>query len=366
MRNVIIKIWQDESEYGKWFLLLPLFCISRLYRFCLLIRNSLYDWGVLKTDEVSIPVLAIGNITVGGTGKTPLVEKLAFRLKEMGFNPGIITRGYKRTRQGTFCIDRNNDKATEVGDEALMLARKTKIPVVVGTRRALAVVEAMRKCSVDLAILDDGFQVRNIRKNVEIVVVKGGERNKSTDLFPLGPCREPMGRLRDADAVLLNNGSIGPEIADLLEGIPTFKMSYRPVHLYNMKHNLITHYNTLNGKKVLAFSGLGDNMSFFELLRSLGAHLVREFSFQDHHVYRVEDIEKISSFHDVNLIVTTEKDAVKISEMTIPDNLFYLSIEVNIENEKELIEVILKKIEFSGLTLPRLGTGNQIQKYWAN
>jgi tetraacyldisaccharide 4'-kinase len=366
MRNILIKIWQGESEYRKWFLLLPLFYISKLYRFCLLIRNSLYDWGVLKTDEVSIPVLAIGNITVGGTGKTPLVEKLAFMLKEVGFNPGIITRGYKRTRQGTFCIDRNNDKAMEVGDEALMLARKTKIPVVVGTRRAFAVVEAMRKCSVDLAILDDGFQVRNIRKNVEVVVVKGGERNKSTDLFPLGPCREPMGRLRDADAILLNNSSIGPEIADLIEGIPTFKMAYRPVHLYNVKHNLITHYNALNGKKVLAFSGLGDNTSFFELLRSLGAHVVRELSFQDHHEYSVEDIEKISSFRDVNLIVTTEKDAVKIFEMIVPDNLFYLSIEVNIENEKELIEIILKKIESSGLTLPSLGTGSRIQKHWVH
>jgi tetraacyldisaccharide 4'-kinase len=366
MRNIVIKIWRGESEYRKWFLLLPLYCLSKLYCFCLFIRNLLYNSGVLKIDEVSIPVLAIGNITVGGTGKTPLVERLAHRLKEMGFNPGIITRGYKRTRQGTFCIDRNNDKAIDVGDEALMLARKTKIPVIVGTRRALAIIEAMRKCNVNLALLDDGFQVKNIRKNVEVVVVKGGESNKSIDLFPLGPCREPIGRLRDADAVLINNGNIGPEIAGLLEGIPTFKMEYRPVHLYNMKHNLITHYNVLKGKKVLAFSGLGDNRSFFDLLRSLGAHVMREVSFQDHHAYRKKDIEEISSLRDVSLIVTTEKDAVKISGMTIPDNLFYLSIEVNIEKEQELIEVIQKKLKASGLTLPDLGAGNRVQKHWAH
>jgi tetraacyldisaccharide 4'-kinase len=366
MKNTVLKIWQGESVLGKWFLYLPLFFLSKVYGYCLTVRNIFYKSGVLKTDEVSIPVLAIGNITVGGTGKTPVVEKLAHRLREMGFNPGIITRGYKRTRQGTFSIDRNNDKAAEVGDEALMLARKTKIPVVVGTRRSLAIIEAMKKCSVDLAILDDGFQVKNIKKDVEVVVVKGGERNKSSDLFPLGPCREPINRLKDADAVLVNNGIIGSDISNMLEGIPTFQMTYRPVHLYNMKHNLIAHYNILHGKKVFAFSGLGDNRSFFDLLRSLGADVVREVSFQDHHVYSVKDLEMISSFREANLIVTTEKDAVKISEMAIPDNLFYLSVEAKIDKEQELIEVILRKIQASGLSLNGIRPGGRAQKHWAN
>jgi tetraacyldisaccharide 4'-kinase len=366
MRNIVIKIWRGESEYGKWFLSFPLYALSKLYRACLLMRNYLYNSGVFKIDEVSIPVVAIGNITVGGTGKTPVVERLAYRLKESGFNPGIITRGYKRARKGTFCIDRNNDKAVDVGDEALMLARKTKTPVVVGKRRSLAIIEAMRKCNVDLALLDDGFQVKNIKKNVEIVVIKGEENDKAHNLFPYGPYREPLGRLRDADAILINNGCLGSEIAGLIEGIPTFKMEYRPLHLYNMKHNLITHYNVLKEKKVLAFSGLGDNRSFFELLRTLGAHVVREISFQDHHSYRIKDIEEISSFRDVNLIITTEKDAVKISGMTIPDNLFYLSIEVNIEREQELIEVIQRKLGISGFTLPGLRAGKRVQKNWAN
>jgi tetraacyldisaccharide 4'-kinase len=366
MRNIIIKIWRSESEYGKWFLSFPLFVLSKFYRACLLIRSYLYRTGILKTDEVSIPVVAIGNITVGGTGKTPVVERLAYRLKESGFNPGIITRGYKRTRRGTFCVDKNNDTAVDVGDEALMLARKTKTPVVVGKRRALAIIEAMKKCNIDLALLDDGFQVKNIRKTVEVVVIKGGENDRAYNLFPYGPYREPMGRLRDADAILINNGSLGSEIAGLIVGIPTFRVEYRPLHLYNMKHNLITHYNVLKGKKVLAFSGLGDNRSFFELLKSLGAHVVREISFQDHHAYRSKDIDKISSFGDANLIITTEKDAVKISGITIPDNLFYLSIEVNIEREQELIEVIQRKLDASGHTLPGLKAGEKVQRHWAH
>lgn len=366
MTNIILKIWRGESTFGKWILFLPLFIFSKVYSLCLCMRSLLYSSGFMKTDEVSIPVVAVGNITVGGTGKTPAVERLAYRLKEIGLNPGIVTRGYKRTRQGTFCIDRNIDRAEEVGDEALMMAKKTKIPVVVGTRRSLAIVEAIKKCNVDIAILDDGFQVRNIKKNVEIVVVKGGEHNISTNLLPLGPCREPLGRLRDADAVIINNGSIAPHITNLLEGIPTFRMTYRPVHLYNMKHNLITHYNILNGKKVCAFSGLGDNRSFFDLLRSLGAQIVKEISFQDHHVYRAKEIDKLLSFCEENLIVTTEKDAVKLSGMSIPENLFYLSIEASIEDEQKLIDIILGKIESSGFALPGMGNGNRFQKHWAN
>ena len=366
MKNIVIKIWRGEAKYGKWFLLLPLYFLSKVYDFCLIIRSSLYKSGVLKIDEVPIPVLAIGNITVGGTGKTPLVERLASRLKEIGFNPGIITRGYKRSRQGTFCVDRHNDKAIDVGDEALMLAKKIKIPVCVGKRRAPAIIEAMKKHSIDLAILDDGYQVKNIMKNVDVVVIKGGQYCKSTDLFPLGPYREPINRLKDADAILINNGSIEPEIANVIGSIPTFHMAYRPMHLYNMKHNLIIHYNVLKGKEVLAFSGLGDNNSFFELLRSLGADVMREISFQDHYTYRNKDIEELSSYTDVNMIVTTEKDAVKISGMTIPDNLFYLSIEANIEKEQELIEVILNKIEVSGLAVHDLGAGIRAQKHWVH
>ncbi len=128
----------------------------------------------------------------------------------------------------------------------------------------------MNKCKVNLAILDDGYQASNIRKNVDVVVVKGGERCcKCTDLFPLGPCREPIGRLKDADVVLINNGSVNPKLKKAIAGIPTFRMVYRPMHLYNVKHNLITHYNVLKGKKISHFQ-LGDNRSFFELLKSFG------------------------------------------------------------------------------------------------
>lgn len=366
MTNVVLKIWKGESRYGKWFLFPLLYCLSKVYGFCLLIRNLLYGLNALKVDEVPIPVLAVGNITMGGTGKTPLVEKLSQTLRKMGFSPGIITRGYKRKRKGTFAVDAIRDKAADVGDEAWMLAKKTKVPVVVGHRRALAIVEAMRVGDVNFAILDDGYQVKNLKKNIDVVVLKGGRTYESLDLFPLGPCREPIGRLSDADAILINHGEISQEMAQAIRGIPTFRMEYCPLHLYNLKHNLITHYNILKEKKILAFCGIGDDRSFFDLLRSLGARIVQEVSFEDHHDYSDREIEEIAGFKEANLIVTTEKDAVKVSGMSIPDNLFYLAIEVRIDREESFVEVIQRKLEADGIAVPVLRKGYRTQKPWVH
>ncbi|WP_028893731.1 tetraacyldisaccharide 4'-kinase [Syntrophorhabdus aromaticivorans] len=361
-----MKVWKGEASYARWLLHPPLYCLSRLYGLGLRIREYLFKKGVAKIDEVSIPVVSVGNITVGGTGKTPVVEKLALALKGMGFNPGIVTRGYKRIRKGTFCVDRDRDTAEDVGDEALMLAKRTKVPVIVGARRSQAIVEGMRKCDIDLALLDDGFQVKNTKKHVDIVVVSGGGRGGTYDLFPLGPCREPVARVRDADAVLVNKGYLDPGMARLVDGIPTFKVQYKPAYLYNVKHNVMTHFNFLKKRKILAFSGLGDNESFFELLRSLGAHIVREIPFPDHHRYTPKDIEGLASCKDVKVLITTEKDAVKITGMDVPDGLFYLSIEATIEKEQELLALIRRKLEASEVTLPALGSGERARKHWAN
>lgn len=360
------KIWTGESRYGRLLLFVPLFLLSKIYGLILSARETLYKKGVLKVDEVFIPVISVGNISLGGSGKTPVVERLALLLKDNGLNPAIVTRGYKRSRKGIFTVDRIHDTAREVGDEALMLARRTTVPVVVGTRRGMAIVEAMRKYGADVAILDDGFQVRNLRKNVEIVVIKGNGGKRLFNLFPLGPCREPLERLREADAVLMNGKPMATDVENMIRHVPTFRMTYRPLHLYNMKYNRIAHYNVVRGRKVLAFSGLGDNRSFFRLLRELEAEVVKEYSFRDHHAYSEEDIKKIASFKGASLIITTEKDAVKILGMPMPDNLFYLSVEAEIEREQEFLDVVMKRIqEADGLVLPA-HRGNRDRKYWVH
>lgn len=318
----------------------------------------MYNIGVMKTREVPIPVISVGNITLGGTGKTPVVERLATKLKEAGFHPGIATRGYKRKRGGIFHVDVESDTAEDVGDEAFMLAKRTQIPVLVGADRAHAIEQGIRAFKIDVALLDDGFQSRSVKKNMEILVLNGKEGKGNDGLFPLGPYREPPSRIKDADVILVNKGALAGTTVRNSEGIPAYKVHYKPAYLYNMKRNLIAHYNFLKGRGVLAFSGLGDNQSFFDLLREIGAQVLHEMPYPDHYAYKREDIEKLLSFRDVEAMVTTEKDAVKIAHMDVPAHLFYLAIEVVIEREEELMELILDKLKTKGKqTLKDVGRG---------
>jgi len=305
----------------------------------------MYTLNLVNCESAPIPVVSIGNITVGGSGKTPVVEKLADLLKNAGFRPGIITRGYKRNRKGTFCIDAKNDTADNVGDEPLMLAQRTLCPVVVGVNRIAAIEKGVEEHGIDVAILDDGFQLKNIRKDVEVLVLDGTMLKKNNNLFPLGPNREPMERVNDADIVLLNKGEPNAEVFELIENKPVYRMHYSPLYLYNVKYRRMGHYNILKGKRVLAFAGLGDNESFFKLLRTLEAQVVYEVEYPDHHAYSQKDIDELASYTDVACKVTTEKDAVKLIRFNVPDNFFALSIEASIERENDFFESILYRIK---------------------
>jgi tetraacyldisaccharide 4'-kinase len=344
MRNTIIRVWNGEAKYMRWVLYIPFAFFSYLYQIGLYMREYMYKSGFAKVEKAIIPVISVGNVTLGGTGKTPVVEKLSRRLKEEGLSPGIITRGYKRKKKGVFVVDIKKDTAENVGDEAFMLAKKTHIPVIVGKDRAAAIESGISLSGINIAILDDGFQVRNLEKDVELLVLNGNEPLKNHELFPLGPYREPLIRIRDSHAVLINKGDLDESALYFTRAIPKFNIRYKPVHLYNIKRNLIAHYNFLKGKPVVAFSGLGDNRSFFNLLKNIGADVVHEIHFPDHHRYTQRDLEKCASFKNTECIVTTEKDAVKIARMDVPENLFYLSIEAVIEDENRLIELLLKKI----------------------
>jgi tetraacyldisaccharide 4'-kinase len=344
MRNIIIRVWNGEAIYMRWALYVPLAFFSYLYQIGLYVREYMYKSGHVKVEKAAIPVVSVGNITLGGTGKTPVVEKLSQRLKEEGLNPGIITRGYKRKKKGVFAVDIKNHTAKDVGDEAFMLAKKTHIPVIVGKDRLAAIDSGICSSGIDIAILDDGFQVKNLKKDVELLVLNGNEPLKNHELFPLGPYREPLIRVRDAHVVLINKGNLDESALYFTRAIPKFNIRYKPLHLYNIKRNLIAHYNFSKGKRVVAFSGLGDNRSFFNLLRAIGADVVHEVHFPDHHRYTQRDLEECASFKNTECIITTEKDAVKIANMDVPENLFYLSIEAVIEDENKLIELLLKKI----------------------
>lgn len=344
MRDTMVRVWNGEARVARWLLYIPLAFLSHLYQMALMAREHMYRTGIMATQSAPIPVVSVGNITLGGTGKTPVVERLSRRFKDAGYNPGIITRGYMRKRNGTFAVDIRNDSAHSAGDEAYMLARRTRVPVIVGKDRLEAIERGIVEKGIDMAILDDGFQVRDLRKDVDILILNGRESLGRKELFPLGPYREPLSRVRESDTILVSKSEPDSTTLYFTRGIPRFRVRHEPVHLYNVKKNVIAHYRFLESKKVLAFSGLGDNQSFFQLLKQIGADVVREIPFPDHHRYTSGDLRRMESVDNVQCIVTTEKDAVKLMGMDVPDNLFYLSIEARIEDEDTLMELLLKKL----------------------
>jgi tetraacyldisaccharide 4'-kinase len=343
MRTLITRIWRGEAKGAQVLLFIPLFVVSFLYGLALKVIERRWQEKVDMVAKASIPVISVGNLTVGGSGKTPVVERLALRLQVKGYRPCIILRGYRRKKKGVFSVDVAKDNHESAGDEAYMLAKRTRLPVVVGNRRIEAIDEGISRFGATVAILDDGFQVKNLKKDLEILVLNASTA-QNTDLFPLGPLREPLSAVERADVLLVNKGEPDDTILGLAAGIPLFRVNYRPLHLYCMRRDSIVHHGFMRDKKVLAFSGLGDNKPFFNLLRTLGAKVEAEVEFEDHHRYTMTDVKRLCAFNNTDMMVTTEKDAVKLETMDIPDNLFYLAIEAVIEREDELVDLVINRL----------------------
>jgi tetraacyldisaccharide 4'-kinase len=344
MGRVMVHIWKGERPLLRAFLFPLLFVFSTAYKAGMAVRELCYTKGLARVARPSVPVISVGNLSLGGTGKTTVVERLSGELKKRGLRPGIVMLGYKKKRKGAFAVDRNRDTAESVGDEALMLARRTMLPVLVGKDRRESIERGIRDFGIDVALFDDGFQVRNVRKDVEILILDGRACGPALHVFPLGFLREPLEMVKKADILLVSRGEPDGRVRALTKGMPVFHVRYRPLHLCRLKDRAMVDYHHIRGKKVLAFSGLGDNSSFFKLLREIGANVVRTIEFPDHYRYHREDLRRLESLQDVEMVITTEKDAVKIDGTGIRDTFFSLLIEAEIENEDVLIEQICGKM----------------------
>jgi tetraacyldisaccharide 4'-kinase len=344
IHELMTMMWKGEAPRARAVLWAPLFVLSLVHRAILAVRETGYRTGLFRVSQSPIPVISVGNITLGGTGKTTITERLSASLKERGFSPGIVMRGYKKKRPGTFAVDPHQDSAENAGDEAVMLSRRTMLPVIVGKDRAQGIAAGVSKFGIDVAIFDDGFQVRNVRKDVELLVVNGQDGPAALHLFPLGFLREPLEMTQKADIILVNKGELTEPFVSLVASIPVFRVRYRPLHLFNIRRRAMVDYRYLRGERVLAFSGLGDNRSFFSLLNEIGADVVETVEFADHHRYSVDDVRHLQSFDGIGAVVTTEKDAVKIDHMDVGDNVFYLAIEAKIEGEQTFVDLVVEKM----------------------
>ncbi len=285
-------IWYKDQFIGVW--LCPLgFLFCDLVRF----RRLLYRLGVLKKQTVSVPVIMVGNITVGGTGKTPFVIELVSLLKEAGYKPGIISRGYGGLAESWPQRVDENSNTELVGDEALLLVRQTDCPVAVGPVRADAANLLLAQTDCNVIVSDDGLQHYALARDIEIAVIDGERRFGNGYCLPAGPLREPIDRLQSVDFRIVN----GAEKED--EEYSMQLIGDRAINLATGQQKSLNDFSTL---ECHALAGIGNPERFFNLLAAAGISCATH-SFPDHYKFERHDIE----FNDDKPVLMTEKDAVK-------------------------------------------------------
>ena len=311
------------------FLLYPL---SLIYRGAVNLRNLLYDRGILKSKKLPIPVVSVGNISAGGTGKTSLVRYLA---QELGrtLRVAVLLRGYRRKSRGTLVVSEWGElkvRVEEAGDEAYLLAKSLPTAsVVVSEDRFKGGLLAVEELGAELIILDDGFQHRRLHRNLDIVLLR--KRDLTDRLLPAGLLREPVRNIARADAVVLSYQDV--ESFELeFKGKPVFKMFRKFTHLLNTRFERVP-LETLKGKEVIAFAGLGSNEQFFMTLEKLGFKFRERLSFPDHYTYKDFSLKEEETY------ITTPKDMVKLPPA---ENLFALDFELEVEG---LLDFVGKRVE---------------------
>jgi tetraacyldisaccharide 4'-kinase len=313
------------------------------YRGALGAREWLYRRGVLSSRAVRPVVVSIGNVTVGGTGKTPAAELAALTLAALGRAPAIVSRGYRRRSRGVQIVA---DTASirldpeEAGDEPFVLARRLPgVPVVVGSNRHEAARLAVERFGVTAIVLDDGFQHRTLGKDLEIVMVRAAAPWGNGRLLPGGPLREPLSALRRADLIVATGADDAKDIESVrtsveghAPGVPVLAAAYVPAECWRAGRMEPVPLAHLDGLRLVAFAGIASPAGFERTLRDVGARVEVFVAFDDHHWYSAADLASLGTRAralGVDGLVTTEKDWARLRALPLPATpLFVLSIKL--------------------------------------
>lgn len=314
----IHRVWYEEAPLG-W-ILLPLSALYGLLSAC---RRWLYASGILKTHRPSVPVVVVGNITAGGTGKTPTVVWLVRMLKERGYKPGIVSRGYGGSQSKTSMRVDARSEAAVVGDEPVLLARRTGVPVVVDADRVRAAA-MLADDGVDIVVADDGLQHYRLGRDFEICVIDGGRGLGNRRLLPAGPLREGPRRLADVDQLLVN-GRLRND-----HGLSVAEQNAIPFELVateasRLNGSLMRPIERFAGTTVHAVAGIGNPTRFFDLLRMHGIQVI-EHAYADHARLTKSDLQ----FGDDFDVFMTEKDAVKLGS-SAPDGYWFVPVDLHMD-----------------------------------
>lgn len=325
--------WLQNHWYRITPLHLILYPVSMIFRALAALRRELYLSGFLPSHQLLLPVIVVGNISVGGTGKTPLTLALAEQLIKHGWHPLILSRGYGGTAKKPQPVSQSST-AAQVGDEPLLMARRDLCPVWVGADRIATAHAALQACpECNVVLCDDGLQHYRLQRDVEIAVIDGMRRYGNELMLPAGPLREPVSRLQSVDAVVINGGdAAGKEYAMNLGG--------------EIFCNLLNPGQTATAAdfekpNVHAVAGIGNPQRYFQQLEALGISFTPH-PFPDHHAYSAVDL----SFADCDAILLTEKDAVKCAAFA---DARYWVLRVDAQIDPALIDHILRKIDPHGL-----------------
>lgn len=324
------------------------------------IRRSLYEYGFLKKDYFKVPIISIGNITFGGTGKTPLTIWLVKKLETYDLETTILTRGYKGRLEHKSGVIRGGQKFLsnphEFGDEPLLISKQMKRgAVVVGKRRSANLKSFFHSLKPDVVLLDDGFQHIQLYRSLNIVLFDALLPLDRYKTAPMGYLREGLSSLKDADVIIISRvDQVSEEkIEDLLtmlsahhrKGIPIGKLIYKPSRIVDSFDQEIMDVSGLKGKKVLAVTAIAAPESFYNMLEGFGAEIVYKKVYPDHYFFSHEDINDIlieSAKHDA-IVMTSEKDMVKLRKVSKDSRIMSLNIDVKfLAGEEEILQRIKK------------------------
>ena len=312
-------------------------------------RNAAYRAGVLRSKAAAVRTVSVGNVRVGGTGKTPFTRWLASRIHARGVPVAIVTRGYGGSERAAHVVGDGTRLQSDVarsGDEAVMLARTSGVPVVAGADRAAAAALAVATFGSRLVLCDDAFQHRALRRDLDLVLVDAGERGGLGRLLPVGPLREPLRSLKRAHVLLVRERDDADEMpAPRAPHQRVLRVRFTPTALVQPVAAGWEEIGlaALAGQRVLAVTAVARPAPLYQALRDWEAELVHVLEYPDHHPYDARDWHAIAgASKDVDLIVTTEKDLVKLEAFPFArGKLLALRLGVEVEDGEALVTQVI-------------------------
>jgi tetraacyldisaccharide 4'-kinase len=326
------------------------------------IRNYFFDKGIFQSKKVYATVISVGNITIGGSGKTPATIFLTEMLKNEGKKVGVLSRGYGRSSKGFIFVSDGNKILTNVensGDEIYHTVMDCKVPAAVCENRVEGAEKLIEQTGIDTLVLDDAFQHRWISRNVDLVLmdqrflVEGNSISKT--LLPVGLMRESFNSLKRADAIIFNRKfmdrkGLSDELKKKIPEKPVFHAYYKAISFIDLKTKAEYSLEEFKGQKSLVVSGIANPKSFLNVLSQTNVDTSNKLIFRDHKNYTINDVQEIrKKFYTTNShsVVTTEKDAVKLTSYTVElddIDVFYLKIKMKMDDESSFRNFILKNI----------------------